>query len=244
LYEGDGSMVTNLFVSIIVFLIIVEIITVLFKMTGLTDEKARFQVISLLTGTGFTTKEAELIMQHPTRRRLAQFLMILGYLGFFVGTSLLVNILQNPFTTQIVGSSLIFIVTIFIVVRNPLVKSNFDRIVERVVIKWGYSKAKSKHKIYRMVTRVKGYGIFSIIIDEDSRLDGVSIMDSHLKSNDMIILNIDKGDEFIGFVKRDYILQKGDNILVYGKVEQVLKTFHLNKKEARESEIMDFKGKR
>ena len=59
----------------------------------------------------------------------------------------------------------------------------------------------------------------------------------------MIILNIDKGDEFIGFVKRDYILEKGDNVLIYGKVDQVIKAFHLNKKTARESEIMDFKGK-
>lgn len=237
-------MVTNLFVSILVFLIIVEIITVLFKMTGLTDEKARFQVISLLTGTGFTTKEAELIMQHPTRRKLAQFLMILGYLGFFVGTSLLVNILQNPLTTNIVGSAIIFMVVIFVVVRNPLVKRNFDRIIERVILRLGSTRAKSKHKMYKMITRAKGYGIFSIIIDEDSHLDGITIMNSNLKSNDMIILNIDKGDEFIGFVKRDYVLQKGDNILIYGKVDQVIKTFHLNRKSAREAEIMDFKSKK
>lgn len=237
-------MLTNLFVSIIVFLIVVEIITVLFKMTGLTDEKARFQVISLLTGTGFTTKEAELIMQHPTRRRLAQFLMILGYLGFFVGTSLLVNILQNPFTTQIVGNAIIFIVVIFVLIRSPLVKRNFDRIIERIVMRWGYSRTKSKHKMYRMITRAKGYGIFSIIIDEDSALAGVTILNSNLKPNDMIILNIDKGDEFIGFVKRDYVLEKGDNILIYGKVDQVIRTFHLNKKTAREAEIMDFKGRK
>jgi hypothetical protein len=241
-FEGDGIMVTNLFVSVIVFLIVVEIITVLFKLTGLTDEKARFQVISLLTGTGFTTKEAELIMQHPTRRKLAQFLMILGYLGFFVGTSLLVSILQNPVTTQIVGTTVIFIVVIFVVVRNPLVTRNFDHIIERIVLKYGYTRAKSKHKMYRMITRAKGYGIFSIIIDEDSHLEGVTIFNSNLKPNNMIILNIDKGDEFIGFVKRDYTLEKGDNILIYGKVDQVIKTFHLNKKTAKEAEIMDFKG--
>ena len=243
-FEGDGNMVTNLFVSVIVFLIIVEIITVLFKLTGLTDEKARFQVISLLTGTGFTTKEAELIMQHPTRRKLAQFLMILGYLGFFVGTSLLVSIFQNPVTTQIVGTTLIFLIVIFVVIRNPLVKRNFDYIIERIVLKYGYSRAKSKHKMYKMITRAKGYGIFSIIIDEDSHLQGVTILNSNLKPNNMIILNIDKGDEFIGFVKRDYTLEKGDNILIYGKVDQVIKTFHLNKKTARESEIMDFQGKK
>ena len=50
MFGGDGIMVANLFVSVIVFLIVVEIITVLFRMTGLTEEKARFQQISLLQG--------------------------------------------------------------------------------------------------------------------------------------------------------------------------------------------------
>jgi Trk-type K+ transport system membrane component len=59
-------MILYFLLSIVIFLIVVEVITVLFKLTGLSEEKARFQVISLLTGSGFTTKEAELITQHPS----------------------------------------------------------------------------------------------------------------------------------------------------------------------------------
>ena len=43
---------------IIVYWIISELFTILFRLTGLPDEKARFQVISLLTGSGFTTRES------------------------------------------------------------------------------------------------------------------------------------------------------------------------------------------
>ena len=52
---------------ILLYWIITELFTILFRMTGLPDERARFQVISLLTGCGFTTKESEMIL---ARRRL------------------------------------------------------------------------------------------------------------------------------------------------------------------------------
>ena len=53
-----GSMIV--FVLLIIFYItIADIITILFRLTGMTEERARFQVISLLTNSGFTTQESE-----------------------------------------------------------------------------------------------------------------------------------------------------------------------------------------
>ena len=46
---------------ILVYWVISELFAMLFRFTGLPDEKARFQVISLLTGCGFTTHESELL---------------------------------------------------------------------------------------------------------------------------------------------------------------------------------------
>ena len=40
---------------ILLYWVITELFTFFFRLTGLPAEKARFQVISLLTGTGFTT---------------------------------------------------------------------------------------------------------------------------------------------------------------------------------------------
>jgi len=60
-----------LLVIIIFFIIfiIAEIGTIAFKMTGLSIETARFQAISLITNTGFTTSEAELIVRDRTRKK-------------------------------------------------------------------------------------------------------------------------------------------------------------------------------
>ena len=47
---------------ILLYWIISELFTILFRFTGLPDEKARFQVMSLLTGCGFTTRDRKSVV--------------------------------------------------------------------------------------------------------------------------------------------------------------------------------------
>ena len=56
---------------ILLYWVMTELFTFFFRLTGLPDERARFQVISLLTGTGFTTRESEFILASRKRRRLS-----------------------------------------------------------------------------------------------------------------------------------------------------------------------------
>ena len=56
-------------IIILVYWIITEWFTILFRFTGLPDEKARFQVISLLTGCGYTTRESEMFLSSRRWRR-------------------------------------------------------------------------------------------------------------------------------------------------------------------------------
>ena len=51
--------------------IIVRIASTIMRLTGLPDNVARFQSLSAMTGTGFTTRESELIVNYPIRRRVA-----------------------------------------------------------------------------------------------------------------------------------------------------------------------------
>lgn len=218
--------------SIIIFLTIIEIITVLFKLTGLSEEKARFQVISLITGAGFTTRESEIITQHPTRRKLAQIVMILGYVGFLTGVSFLVDIIRDSLSAENLIIFIVFFIVLFLLLRNKRFIVIFDSIIEKILLKRPF-KSKSIKKMYKLINRAKGYGIFNITIDEDSSLDGVCLKDSNLKPHNIIVLNIDKGNQFIGFPKRDYMLENGDNILLYGKYEEVIRTFNLDKKKKK-----------
>ena len=68
------ALISILFLSFI----IVRIGAIAFQLTGLEWSLAKFQSLSCFTGTGFTTKEAELVTGNPQRRKIATILMILG----------------------------------------------------------------------------------------------------------------------------------------------------------------------
>ena len=52
--------------------------------TGMERRKARFQAMSALTSTGFSTREAEDVVSHPRRRLIAGWLMFLGSVGIIL----------------------------------------------------------------------------------------------------------------------------------------------------------------
>jgi hypothetical protein len=62
-------------------LIITRLATIALKLTGLSPEVARFQGRSAFTGTGFTTTEAEKVVNHPVRRKIIMWLMIVRSAG-------------------------------------------------------------------------------------------------------------------------------------------------------------------
>jgi len=58
-------------------LVLTRVATVALTMTGLSQEVDKFQARSAFTGTGFTTKEAENVVNHPVLRRIIAMLMII-----------------------------------------------------------------------------------------------------------------------------------------------------------------------
>ena len=73
------SVSISLFFAVAVaYILIIDIFTILFRMSGMTEEKAKFQVISLLTNSGYTTKESELVVSKLLRRKLARTVMLLS----------------------------------------------------------------------------------------------------------------------------------------------------------------------
>jgi len=119
-----------LILTILVF--IVEVLSIALKLTGLDMDKARFQVISIITGTGFTTKESELISQHSTRRKIAQALMLISYVGYAILLGLVVNILLS--SSRLIYITIIFIVlslVLLIIIRNKWLVNSFERLIEK-----------------------------------------------------------------------------------------------------------------
>ncbi|WP_313800116.1 hypothetical protein [Cytobacillus sp.] len=120
-----------LFIYLIIILVVIEIFVILFRLTGLKVEVSRFQVISMMTGTGFTTDESELILGHPIRRKLATFLILFGAFSLAVIISSISQFLaQDLRMTEIltIAGTVIFIFCLLklSVIQRILTKS-FNR---------------------------------------------------------------------------------------------------------------------
>lgn len=213
--------ITYGFIIIVLLALIVEVLSIALKITGLDIDKARFQVVSIITHTGFTTKESELITQHPTRRKIAMVLMLISYVGAALLISIIVNALRNQetFLYFALYVTLGLFILRFILRRRYLVHK-FESFLEKLLRRRMkiYSKYRSVEEVLHLNDK---YGVVDFVIDEGNVLVGVSLAKSKLKENYIQVLNIDKGSHIIHFPKNDFVFSIGDKVLVYGQIEKI-----------------------
>ena len=123
---------------IIVYIVISDIITIFFRLTGMTEEKARFQVISLLTNSGFTTRESEAVVSNKIRRRLARATMLFGYAFTVTIVSTTVNFFMTLSRGEIealliwVPILLVILAAFHLLRRSVYFKTKFDGWIEGI----------------------------------------------------------------------------------------------------------------
>lgn len=215
--------ITYFIFAIYIILIFIEIFIISMKVTGLPRDKARFQVISLLTSTGFTTRESELITQHPTRRKIAERIMIFKYFAGIIGTATLFNAFINSVAkkTEIfdVVIWIALLSVIFIIMGNRWIINKIDSFVEYQLMK--QSEAYKKRFKSKNLWTTEEFGIVDIVLSEASYLIGIKLKDSGLKSNFIQVLQVDKGDMHYPFPKADYVFEVGDRLTIYGNLSNI-----------------------
>jgi len=216
--------------SLILFLVVfcvlwllIEILSVIFKITGLELSKARFQIISILTHTGFTTRESELIVQHPVRRRIASILMIVSYVAQATLITLLFDILyrdQKGFLNMFIVMAVVLLF-IIIVTKNKYILGRFERLTEKILSK--NLKNSKGSRIDRILNLSPEFSIYEVIVDEQSPMCNKTIRENNLKDNFIQVLKIDRGSEVLDFPLAETRILHGDRIIVYGKIKSITK---------------------
>lgn len=214
---------TLLYITIVfIFLfMLIEVLSIVMKITGLDLDKARFQIISIITHTGFTTRESELIAQHPVRRKIASFLMVLSYVAQATLISIIFSLIKHP-------RGFIYFIIILVIIglllmllkKNKIVLSKFDALLEKYIskqLKVGY-KNKTVNEVLKLNNE---FGVAEIILEEYSPLCNAALKETQLKERYIQILNIDRGSHILHFPNANTLLQAGDRIVVYGKIESI-----------------------
>ena len=120
--------------------ILVRIASTIMRLTGLPDNVARFQSLSAMTGTGFTTRESELIVNYPIRRRVLMTLMIIGNIGLVSVVSTFVVAFSEigPERASVVQQVFWFTAALavnFLVIVNPVVDGLLCRFLSWVFVR-------------------------------------------------------------------------------------------------------------
>lgn len=109
-------------ILIIVYELLIQIFSALYELSGLTKEQARFQVTSLLTGTGFTTSESEKMLETKKRRRVTRDIMIVSYIFNISIISTLITLLTSTQEASFYDMIIGFIVSILVIILLFIMK--------------------------------------------------------------------------------------------------------------------------
>ncbi|MEW8971291.1 TrkA C-terminal domain-containing protein [Mesobacillus jeotgali] len=213
-----------LFVFIYLFIVftVIEINTSIFVATGLERKIARFQVISMLTGTGFTTGESELIIDHPVRRRLGAFLILFGAFSLAVIISAISKLLEDNFYTMeiayVAGGSLVLL----LILRAPTVQHLMSGKMKSE-LKENYDLADLP--ISDVLLMDEEDEVREITINKDSQFTDKTFEHIVKKEDDIILLFIKRGEINIRNKAYETKIEPGDKLVVYGNNPQIEEKF-------------------
>jgi len=232
--------------TLVVSFVVVRIGAIAFQLTGLEWSLAKFQALSCFSGTGFTTKEAELVTGNKQRRKIATVLIILGNAGFVIMIATLAGSLvptKDTILNKLSESFLPFSVPAFLVV--------WVNLVIIIVVVYGIYKVFTHEKFVRKMTNILrkkiikkeifqkvsfeelllatgGYGISRIAVSAGSPVLNKTLAKSGLREQDIMVLATVRGSETIPNPPANMKILLGDELICFGKLENIRSRVSMN----------------
>lgn len=211
-------MIIAVVLIVVALAFLMELGAIILKMTGLDMDKARFQALSALTGTGYTTHESEGLVRHPLRRKVIMILMIIGNAGLVSLIFTLVTSSQDGLSFVQLAISLALLVGLIRLISDRWLIGALDRRIEATLEKQLLIRKKSVEEVLRLGDT---YGVAEVKIDEDSELLALTLAQAGLTEKNILVLAIERNGHFIHMPRSfDRILDK-DVLLVYGDLESL-----------------------
>lgn len=210
--------------------LIVAVITLVFGQlatgaliaTGVPPEIAAFQARSAFSGAGFTTTEAENVVNHPLRRRIIATTMFVGSLGTptLVVTVLVGLIAPGPGNTTertlvlVSGTAGIVMLVLNRPIRRVLVGVGRRYTARRLVPALG-------RDVDEIVSLGDGFVVDAIRLDADPAPTSRSLRALAHAIPGCTVLGVRRAGEYVGEPPVDIELRAGDELIVHGHRERV-----------------------
>ena len=231
--------------TLIVSFIVVRIGAIAFQLTGLEWSLAKFQALSCFSGTGFTTKESELITGDKQRRKIATILIILGNAGFVIMIATLASSLvpQETILSKLSESflpfdippdlvkwvNLLIIAAIVYGIYRIFTHEQFVRkmttFLRKKIIK---KEIFQRVSFEELLLATGGYGISRITVSAGSPVLNKTIMKSQLREYDIMVLATVRSGETIPNPPANMKILLNDELVCFGKLENIKNRVSMN----------------
>lgn len=218
-------------------IIVTRTATVALTLTGLSREAAQFQARSAFSGAGFTTSEAEAVVNHPVRRRIVMLLILLGGAGLVTTVATLLLSLSRieagvPAAVPIVlVGGLVALWTV-----------GGSRVIDRrlsAVIEWMLSRVTDLEvRDYEHLLHLSDeWKVGELNIDESDWVADVPLEELELLQEGVVVLGIHRRDgRYVGAPTSQTRLFPGDTALLYGQDRVIDELDHRQRGPAGDSE--------
>ena len=212
---------------IFVYLVFIEIFTIIYMITGISESKARFQVISLITNTGFTTEDSELIMNSNLRKGIAKFIMVFSYCFSVSIVALLVNFFMEVGNIQEVNYFLIIGIFTFFAISYILIKNvKFSRkifysMIEKLTKKFIYKNNENNIVVIEKIDNKKVFAKIVINMVPYDLIDNTIEKSGIKRKYSIQIISINRNDSSLFPVKASDTVQQGDVMFVVGSLGNI-----------------------
>jgi TrkA-C domain len=202
-------------VTVGVSLVITRVGTTALVHTGLSREVARFQARSAFFGVGFTTSEAESVVNHPVRRRIVLWLVLLGNAGIVTVLASVVLSAHGGVTGPRIAILAGGLAALLLLARSPVL----DRAIDAALERWTDLDVRD----YADLLHLSGdFAVAELEVETADWLAEKSLGELHLRDEGVVVLGVTRANrDWIGAPDGGTVLHAGDVLVVYGREERV-----------------------
>jgi len=231
-------MILLFILTLIASFIVVRVGAIGFQLTGLEWSLAKFQSLSCFTGTGFTTRESELVTGNKQRRKIATGLIILGHAGFvtlvatFAGSLMpahsVTEKIQEPLLPFSIPADLvplvnlgILVVAVYVVYRVFSSRKYVGKLTKMLRNKLLKRELFERVSFEELLVATGGYGISRVNVSETSSVIDKGLGELQLRQQGITVLAIIRGEETIPNPAANNKLNADDEVICFGRLTDI-----------------------
>jgi hypothetical protein len=216
-------MVTLVSVLVVVLLtlLVTRVATVILVSTGMSQESARFQARSALSGAGFTTDESETVVEHPVRRRVISTLMVFGSAGLVTAIASLALSFGDATGGQRLSRLLVLAIGLGLLLglsRSHWINRRLTALIGRVL----RSRGVDARDYVTLLDLAGDYTVVEMEVQHGDWVAGRTLAELKLRDEGVFVLGIRHDDgSYIGVPRGSHRLAPGDTLVLYGDADQL-----------------------